>query len=122
MNWELFSPIGYTGVVLLACVPLLWLAHVLIRPRKWLGHVAVVCAIGAYVLAQVNSSSYVNRIQVDQSEVIEKAMAARDLARQQAEQENQLREQAGQLANDADKGRNRALDLLRRLRLQRRQQ
>lgn len=85
MNWEVFSPIGYASVVLLACVPLLWLSHVLIRPRKWLGHVALVCGAAALLLAVVNSKTYVSRIQVDQTEVVEKQMAARDLARQQAE-------------------------------------
>lgn len=85
MNWEVFSPIGYASVVLLACVPLLWLAHVLIRPRKWLGHVALACGAAALLLAVVNSKTYVSRIQVDQTEVVEKQMAARDLARQQAE-------------------------------------
>lgn len=87
MNWEVFSPIGYAGVVLLACVPLLWLGHVLIRPRKWLGHLALMFAIAAMVLAEVNSSSHVARIAVDQTEVVEKELAARQLARQQAEAE-----------------------------------
>ena len=85
MNWEVFSPIGYAGVVLLACIPLLWLAHVVIRPRKWLGHVAALFALCALGLAQLNSTTYVSRIQVDQTEVVEKEMAARQLARQQAE-------------------------------------
>ena len=85
MNWELFSPIGYAGVVLLACIPLLWLAHVVIRPRKWLAHVAAVFALAGLGLAEVNSATYVSRIQVDQTEVVEKEMAARQLARQQAE-------------------------------------
>jgi hypothetical protein len=87
MNWDIFSPIGYTSVVLLACIPLLWLAHVLIRPRKWLIHVAVLFAVAAWVLAGVNSRTYVARIAVDQTEVVEKEMAARDLARRQAEAE-----------------------------------
>ena len=87
MNWELFSLMGYTSVVLWACVPLLWLLHVLIRPRKWLGHVAVVCAVLALVLAEVNSRTYVTRIAVDQTEVVQEELAARDLARQQAEAE-----------------------------------
>lgn len=87
MNWEVFSPIGYAGVVLLACIPLLWLAHVLIRPRKWLGHVAAVFAIGALGLAYLNSTTYVSRIAVDQTELVEQQMAARELARQQAEAE-----------------------------------
>ncbi|MFK7790693.1 MAG: hypothetical protein AB8C95_14525 [Phycisphaeraceae bacterium] len=85
MNWEIFSPIGYTSVVLLACIPLLWLLHGLIKPRKWLAHVALICAILALPLAIMNSQSYVARITVDQAEVVEQAMAARDLARQQAE-------------------------------------
>ena len=87
MNWEVFSPIGYASLVLMGCVPLLWLAHVLIRPRKWLGHVALVCGAAGLLLATVNSNTYVSRIQVDQTEVVQKQMAARDLARQQAEAE-----------------------------------
>lgn len=85
MNWEVFSPIGYTSVVLLASIPLLWLLHGLIRPRKWFAHIALLCAIVALPLAIMNSRSHVSRITVDQSEVVEQAMAARDLARQQAE-------------------------------------
>lgn len=87
MNWELFSTTGYTSVVLWACIPLLWLLHVLIRPRKWLGHIALVCAVAALILAEVNSRTYVSRIAVDETEVVQKEMAARDLARQQAEAE-----------------------------------
>lgn len=87
MNWEVFSPIGYASLVLMGCVPLLWLAHVLIRPRKWLGHVALVCGAAGLLLATVNSKTYVSRIQVDQTEVVQKQLAARDLARQQAEAE-----------------------------------
>lgn len=101
MNWEVFSPIGYVSVVLLACVPLLWLAHVLIRPRKWLGHVALACGTAALLLAVVNSKTYVSRIQVDQTEVVEEQMAARDLARQQAEADRAKDAADIQFAEDA---------------------
>lgn len=87
MNWELFSLIGYVSVALWVCVPLLWLLHVLIRPRKWLGHVALLSAVCALLLAEVNSRTHVSRIAVDQTEMVRNELAARDLARQQAEAE-----------------------------------
>ncbi len=101
MNWEIFSPMGYTSVALLACVPLLWGLHLLIKPRKWLAHVAVLCAVLAVVLAEVNSQAYVSRIAVDQAEVVEQAMAARDLARQQAEKQRAEEAANIQFAEDA---------------------
>ncbi len=87
MNWEIFSLAGYASVALWALVPVLWLAHGLIRPRRWLGHVALAVAAVALALALVNSNTYIARIRVDQTQVIEKEMAARDLARKQAEAE-----------------------------------
>ena len=46
---------------------------------------ALVCAAGAWGLAEVNSRTYVARIAVDQTEIVEKEVAARELARKQAE-------------------------------------
>ncbi|MGB1125770.1 MAG: hypothetical protein ACPG4Q_11235 [Phycisphaeraceae bacterium] len=85
MNWEIFSLMGYVSVALWVSVPVLWLMHILLRPLRFLGHVALGCALLAFVLGEANSRYYVSRIAVDQTEVVEKEMAARELARKQAE-------------------------------------
>ena len=85
MNWEIFSLMGYVSVALWLSVPVLWLMHILLRPLRFLGHVALGCALLAFVLGEANSRYYVSRIAVDQTEVVEKEMAARELARKQAE-------------------------------------
>jgi hypothetical protein len=85
MNWELFSLAGYISVALLVIVPMLWLIHLL--GLRWSGHVAVGCAVIGFVLAGINSRNYVARIAVDQSDVVEQQLAARELARRQAEAE-----------------------------------
>lgn len=85
MNWEVFSTVGYVSVALWLCVPLLWLLHLLIRPRRWLAHIALVVGIGALVLATVNSKTHVGRIQVDRSAQIQEQMSRQAMARQAAE-------------------------------------
>lgn len=87
MNWELFSTMGYVSVALWISVPLLWLLHQLIRPRRWLAHLALGVSIAAFVLASVHSRTYIGRIQVDRSDQIEGQMSRQALARQAAEQE-----------------------------------
>ncbi len=87
MNWGIFSLTGYLSAVLWACIPLFWIAHLLIRPRRWIGHVPIVLGVIALSLAMFNSKTHVARIKVDQSEAIEAQLAAGVLARQQAEAE-----------------------------------
>ena len=94
MNWEVFSIIGYLSVGLWVLVPLLWVAHHFKRPRRWIAHVALGVAVVAAVMARVNSSAHVGRIQVDMSQQIEAQMDRQALARQAAEAER-----AGEVAN-----------------------
>lgn len=84
MNWQLFSTIGYISVGLWLLVPVLCVLHQLIRPRRWLAHIAVAVSVAALVLAEVNSNSYVSRIQVDMSEQIAEQMSRQAMARQAA--------------------------------------
>lgn len=86
MNWELFSPIGYASIAVWLCMPLLWLVHMLRRPRGWLCHVALVFGVAAFVLAKINSETYVNLIQVDRSQEIQEQLDRQELARQAATQ------------------------------------
>lgn len=84
MNWDVFSTIGYVSIALWLCMPLLWLLHMLIRPRRWLCHIALVFGIAALVLAKINSHTHVNLIRVDRSEQIAEQLALQERARQAA--------------------------------------
>jgi len=84
MNWEIFSPIGYASIAVWLCMPLLWLLHMVRRRRGWLCHLALLLGVVAFVLAKVNSQTYVNRIQVDRSEQIKEQLDRQELARQAA--------------------------------------
>lgn len=93
MNY--FSTIGYLSVLLGLAVPVLWLLYFTQRARKtsarqgglrrWLCGVALGIALVAAILAKVNSVTYVNRIQLDQSAEIQAAQAKQDAARKLAE-------------------------------------
>jgi hypothetical protein len=85
MNWESFNIIGYISVILAICVPLLWGAHTVIRPRRWLCHIALGLALLAFVCAKINSLTHVNRIQLDRSEEMAAWEAKQDAARKAAE-------------------------------------
>ncbi len=85
MTPQLFSTIGYVSVGLWAVMLLLWGLHAIVRPRRWLCHAALVVGVAAYVLAVVNSRSYVNRIQVDRSEALAAVQARAEAARKAAE-------------------------------------
>ncbi len=84
MNWQVFSTIGYASVAVWACMPVLWLMHKFIRPRRWLCHLAIVVGVVALVLAKINSQTHVNRIQVDRRAQIAEKMEQQDKARQAA--------------------------------------
>lgn len=85
MNLQIFSPIGYLSVLLWLLVLALWIAHVVKRPRRWWCHLALVAGVLSLICAKINSESYVNRIQIDQSEEIAAAQARQAAARQAAE-------------------------------------
>jgi hypothetical protein len=87
MNWDIFSTVGYVGVALLLTLPLLWIVHWFRRPRRWLCHLAVVIAVAAFVLAKINSVTYVNRIEIDRSEQIASVAAAIEKDRKRRESE-----------------------------------
>lgn len=84
MNWQIFSTIGYASVAAWACMPVLWLLHSFIRPRRWLCHLAIAIGLVSLVLAKVNSQTYVNRIQVDRRAQIAEQLERQDNARQAA--------------------------------------
>lgn len=81
MNWEIFSNEGYISIALWLSIPLLWLIYLLWR-RRFICRLLLMLAIAAFVLARINSYSYVNRIQIDRSREI-----AEQLARQEAQKE-----------------------------------
>ncbi|MFT7515066.1 MAG: hypothetical protein ACI9QL_004292 [Candidatus Omnitrophota bacterium] len=80
-----FSIIGYLSVILWICVPLLWFAHKVIRPRRWLCHIALGLAVLAFAFAKINSLTYVNRIQLDRTEEMAAWEAKQEAARKMAE-------------------------------------
>jgi len=92
---NIFSIIGYVSVVLWLCVPVLWFVYFKQRAGKnptrqgglqrWLCLVALCVALAAAILAKINSVTYVNRIQLDQSAEIQAAQAKQDAARKLAE-------------------------------------
>jgi hypothetical protein len=82
MNWESFSSIGYLGVLLAACVPLLWLAWWLLK-RRFLCRLALLLALAAWICAEINSATHVNRIELDRSEHLAE-MQAREEAKRKA--------------------------------------
>lgn len=89
MNY--FSIIGYVSVLLWLLVPVLWVLYFKQRGgtarglRLWLCLVAFGVALVAAILAKVNSVTYVNRIQLDQSAEIQAVQAKQDAARKLAE-------------------------------------
>jgi len=93
MNY--FSIIGYVSVVLWLLVPGLWFLYFKQRAGKtpsrqgwlqrWFCLVALGVALLAVILAKVNSVTYVNRIQLDQSAEIQAVQAKLDAARKLAE-------------------------------------
>lgn len=85
MNPASFSIIGYISVILWICVPVLWLAHSVIRPRRWLVHIALGLAVLAFMSANWNSYRYVNRIQLDRTEEMAAWEAKQEAARKAAE-------------------------------------
>lgn len=86
MTTQLFSFWGYASVLLWLAVLVLWALHAVLRPRRWLCHIAVLVAIVALAFAKLNSVTYVNRIQIDRSEELEAARARQEAARKAAEQ------------------------------------
>jgi hypothetical protein len=90
-----FSIIGYVSVVLWLLVPVLWLIYFKQRVgktparqgglKRWLCLLAFGIALVAAILAKVNSVTYVNRIQLDQSAEIQAAQARQEAARKLAE-------------------------------------
>ncbi len=84
MNWDIFSLSGYASIALWLCMPLLWLLHLLMRRRAWLVQIALLVGVAAFVLAKINSNTYVNRIQVDRSEQIQQQLDRQELAQQAA--------------------------------------
>ncbi len=87
MNYDIFSPVGYASVVAWALVPILFLLHHFVRPRRSICHIAVVVSVAAFALAKVNSLYHVNRIEEDRSEEIARVQKAIEEARKRKEEE-----------------------------------
>ena len=87
MNFAIFSNIGYISVALWASMPLLWLLHWVIRPRRWLCHLALIAGIAALACAKINSADYVDNLQEDKSEQIAAAQKAIEEARLRKQKE-----------------------------------
>jgi hypothetical protein len=89
MNY--FSIIGYVSVLLWLLVPVLWFLYfkkrggTVTRLQRWRCLVALGVALGAAILAKVNSVTYVNQIQLDQSAEIKAVQEKQDAARKLAE-------------------------------------
>lgn len=84
MNWDLFSMTGYASIAIWLCMPLLWSLHWLMGRRGWLLHVALVLGLASFVLAKLNSTNYVARIQVDRSEQIQQQLDRQEIAQRAA--------------------------------------
>lgn len=84
MNWNYFNTLGYVSVILWISIPLLWFVHSRMKPRRWLVHIALLFGIVALVLAKINSSSHVERIQPDQTEQVAARQAEKEAKRQAA--------------------------------------
>ena len=87
MSLNIFSIFGYASVLLWLVAIVLFGLHFRRHPRRRLCHVAILATLVALVLAEINSRTYVNRLQVDQSEAIAARQAKQDEARRMAEQE-----------------------------------
>jgi hypothetical protein len=88
-----FSIIGYVSVLLWLLVPVLGIFYFKQRAgakparglKRWLGLVTFAVALAAAILAKVNSVTYVNKIQLDQSAEIKAVQEKQDAARKLAE-------------------------------------
>ena len=84
MNWDIFSLSGYASIALWLCMPLLWMLYLVMRRRGWLIQIALLLGVAAFVLAKINSSAHVSRIQVDRSEQIQQQLERQEIAQQAA--------------------------------------
>ena len=79
MNWNSFGIFGYLGLLVsfgaLAC----WIWHSK-KPSRRVVQLGFLLAVAAFVLAKVNSSTHVNRIQPDLSEQIAQSQALQKAA------------------------------------------
>jgi len=86
MKLEYFNIFGHVSVLLWMVMLFLWGVHWLRRRKRWWCHAALVLGLAALVCAKINSLTYVNRIQIDQSEQLAEARARREAARKAAEE------------------------------------
>jgi len=102
MNWDVFSTNGYVSVALWLGIPVLWLLHTLIKPRRWIAHLAVPLAVIALVLATMNSRGHISLIEVDRT-AEELEQFNQEAARRQAVLDERADEAAGiSFAEDAE--------------------
>ncbi len=93
MNWNSFGIFGYLSVLASFGALALWLFQMK-KPARWVCQAALVLAVAAFVLAKINSTTHVNRIQPDLSE-----QTARSQALQQAAEQKMLNEREKDVAD-----------------------
>lgn len=84
MNWEYFNMAGYLSVLLWLAVPVLWIVVMKFGPNRHLAKLAPILALAAFALANFNSVTHVNRIEIDRSAQMEAWEARQEAARQAA--------------------------------------
>lgn len=82
MDWQIIGPIGTLSILLSLAALASWLIY-WARPRRWLANLGLLLALAACFTAQMHSSRYVSRIDVDPAARIAE-MEARQQAKEQA--------------------------------------
>ncbi len=82
MDWQIIGPIGTLSMLLSLAALAAWLIY-WARPKRWLANLGLVLALAACFTAQMHSSRYVSRIDVDPAARIAE-MKARQQAKEQA--------------------------------------
>jgi hypothetical protein len=85
MNANFFSLYGYISVLFWLAVPVLWFLSWHRRSFRWFCPAAILAALVAMVLANLNTETHVNRIQPDQSAEIEAVRAKTEAKRKAME-------------------------------------
>lgn len=85
MNANFFSIYGYLSVLFWLAVPLLWFLSWRRRSCRWFCPASFMAALLALVLASINTSTHIDRIQPDQSAEIEAVRAKTEAKRKAME-------------------------------------
>lgn len=82
MDWQIIGPFGTLSLLLSLGALAAWLLY-WAKPRRWLANLGLILALAAFCAAQLHSSRYVSRIDVDPAARIAE-MEARQQAKEQA--------------------------------------